>query len=181
MEIFVDPFGRGEILLEEGCQRKLTQLHGKDFQFDRSCLDTVNPRQILTRMLHNLKGIYWNQQNYTKALGVIEKVLLINPSAPAELRDRGFAHYQLNHLSSAIKDWSRYLELRPGAPDAAEVARSLKVAAQSVRIQKLGCLPKRRWSFVTNHLILNAQSDQSHQSGAAVSFGRPRATRRLSV
>ena len=130
VEIFVDPFERGEILLEEGCQRKLTRLHGKSFQFDRSFLDSVNPGQILTRMLNNLKGIYWHQQNYTKALRVIEKILLINPSAPTELRDRGFAHYQLNHLSSAIKDWSRYLELRPGAPDAAEVSKSLKVAAQ---------------------------------------------------
>jgi regulator of sirC expression with transglutaminase-like and TPR domain len=129
-EIFVDTFGRGEILLEEGCQRKLTQLHGKDFQFNRACLDAVNHNQILTRMLHNLKAIYWNQQNYAKALGVIEKVLLINPTAAAEIRDRGFAHYQLNHLSSAIKDWSRYLELRPNAPDAAEVSKSLKVAAQ---------------------------------------------------
>ena len=129
-EIFVDPFGRGEILLEEGCRRKLTQLHGKDFQFNSSCLDAVNHRQILTRMLHNLKGIYWNQQNYTKALGIIEKVLLINPTAAVELRDRGFAHYQLNHLSSAIKDWSRYLELRPEPSDAAEVSKRLKMAAQ---------------------------------------------------
>lgn len=129
-EIFVDAFGQGEILLEEGCGRKLTQLHGKDFQFNRSCLDAVNHNQILTRMLHNLKAIYWNQQNYAKALGVIEKLLLINPTAAAEIRDRGFAHYQLNHLSPAIKDWSRYLELRPGAPDAAEVSKNLKVAAQ---------------------------------------------------
>ena len=129
-EIFVDAFGQGEILLEEGCGRKLTQLHGKDFQFNRSCLDAVNHNQILTRMLHNLKAIYWNQQNYAKALGVIEKVLLINPTAAAEIRDRGFAHYQLNHLSPAIKDWSRYLELRPGASDAAEVSKNLKVAAQ---------------------------------------------------
>ena len=130
VEILVDPFGRGEILLEEGCQRKLTQLHGKDFQFNRSCLDAVDRRQILTRMLHNLKGIYWNRQNYTKALGIIEKVLLINPTAAAEFRDRGFAHYQLRHLPSAIKDWSRYLELRPGASDAEEVAKNLKIAAQ---------------------------------------------------
>ena len=129
-EIFIDAFERGEILLEEGCERKLTQLHGKDFQFNRSCLDAVNHSQILTRMLHNLKAIYWNQQNYAKALGVIEKLLLINPTAAAEMRDRGFAHYQLNHLAPAIRDWSRYLELRPSAPDAAEVSKSLKVAAQ---------------------------------------------------
>lgn len=129
-EIFIDAFGRGEILIEEDCERKLTQLHGKNFQFNRSCLDAVNHSQILTRMLHNLKAIYWNQANYAKALGVIEKLLLINPRAADEIRDRGFAHYQLNHLSPAIRDWSHYLELRPSAPDATEVSKSLKVAAQ---------------------------------------------------
>jgi regulator of sirC expression with transglutaminase-like and TPR domain len=130
VEIFIDPFGRGEVLLPDACERKLTQLHGKDFQFDRSCLEAVTHTQTLTRILRNLKAIYWNQRNYAKALGVIEKLLLINPTAAAEIRDRGFTHYQLNHLSRAIKDWSRYLELRPSAPDAAEVAKSLKVAAQ---------------------------------------------------
>lgn len=130
VRIFVDPFGQGEILLEEGCQRKLAQLHGKEFRFDRSCLDSVDHRQILTRMLRNLKGIYWNQQNFAKALGAIERMLLIHPSSPTELRDHGFAHYQLNHLSSAIQSWSLYLELRPEAPDAAEVSKNLKAAAQ---------------------------------------------------
>jgi len=131
VEVFVDAFARGEILLEEGCERKLTRLHGGSFRFNRSYLDAVNRDQILTRMLHNLKAIYWNQQNYTKALGVIEKILLLNPTAASEIRDRGFVHYRLNQLSPAIKDWSRYLELRPSAPDADEVSRKLKSAAQA--------------------------------------------------
>ena len=130
VRIFVDPFGQGEILLEEGCQRKLAQLHGKEFRFDRSSLDAVDHRQILTRMLSNLKVIYWNQQNFAKALATIERILFIHPSSPTELRDHGFAHYQLSHLSSAIQSWSLYLELRPDAPDAAEVSKNLRVAAQ---------------------------------------------------
>jgi regulator of sirC expression with transglutaminase-like and TPR domain len=135
MDIFIDPFAQGEILLEEGCRRKLAELHGKGFQFDRSFLEPVNHRQILTRMLHNLKGIFWNQRNYAKALGIIEKVLIINPSAVEEFRDRGVAHHHLNDLSSAVKDWSRYLELRPGASDTAEVKKSLKTAAQALAIR----------------------------------------------
>jgi len=132
VEVFVDPFERGEILKAEGCQKKLIQLHGKEVKFNRSWLDAVDHGQILTRMLHNLKGIYWNQRNYAKVVGIIEKVLLINPSAATELRDRGIAHYQLSHLSSAIEDWSRYLELQSGAPDAAQVAKNLKIAAQKL-------------------------------------------------
>lgn len=132
LDIFIDPFAQGEILLEEDCQLKLIQLHGKHFQFDRSYLEVVNHRQILTRMLRNLKGIYWNEQNYTKALHIIEKILLINPTSASELRDRGLAHHQLNHFSSAIEDWSRYLDLQPRAPDAAEVAKRMRIAARMV-------------------------------------------------
>ena len=134
-EIFVDPFERGAILLEEDCRRKLAQLHGSDFQFDRTFLGVFDSRQILARMLHNLKGIYWNAKDYTKALGIIDKVLLINPTAAVELRDRGYAHYQVNQLSLAISDWNRYLELKPTASDAAEVANSIKVAAQVLAIK----------------------------------------------
>lgn len=132
LEIFIDPFERGEILLEEGCRRKLIQLHGEKFQFDPSYLNAVDHRQILNRMLLNLKGIYWSRQNYAKALGVIEKRLLISPGAATEIRDRGFAHYRLNRFSSAIADWSRYLQLRPHASDASEVTRNLKIASQAL-------------------------------------------------
>ncbi len=132
LEIFIDPFNCGQILLEEDCRKKLAQMHGQDFQFERSCLNAVNNRQILARMLGNLKGIYWNQQNYGKVLAIIEKILFIDPDAAGELRDRGFAHYQLNHLSLAMKDWFRYLELRPAAPDASEVEKSLKLAGHSL-------------------------------------------------
>src|SRR5437899_3280203 len=60
LEIFIDPFHQGEILLEEGCKKRLMEIYGNDFQFKRSFLDSVGKRQILSRMLTNLKGIYLN-------------------------------------------------------------------------------------------------------------------------
>jgi regulator of sirC expression with transglutaminase-like and TPR domain len=128
IELFVDPFNFGEILLEADCQKKLAQIHGQDFRFDRSHLDSVNNHQILTRMLTNLKAIYFEKQDYSRTLAMIEKILLVNPNAPDEIRDRGFIHYKLDHLSQALKDWSRYLELSPRASDAKEIERNLTVA-----------------------------------------------------
>lgn len=125
LQIFVDPFGRGEILWEEGCRKKLADLYGEDFPFDRACLNAVDNHQILVRMLTNLKAIYFKRQDYSRALAVIERVLLVAPDAPSEIRDRGFVHYQLNHLSQARKDWARYLELNPQAPDAKDIEQNL--------------------------------------------------------
>jgi regulator of sirC expression with transglutaminase-like and TPR domain len=128
MEIFVDPFNLGEILLEADCRRKLAQIHGQDFQFDRSHLDPANNHQILTRILTNLKAVYFGKQDYSRTLTIIEKILLVNPDDADEIRDRGSVHYKLDHLSKALKDWSRYLELNPHASDANEIERNMKVA-----------------------------------------------------
>jgi regulator of sirC expression with transglutaminase-like and TPR domain len=125
VDIFVDPFSKGEILLEQGCCEKLAQVHGEDFQFDRSYLNSVSRHQILTRMLTNLKLIYFQNRDYRRALGVTEKILLVTPELPAEIRDRGSIHYKLNHLSDALKDWVRYLELQPAAPDASEIKKNI--------------------------------------------------------
>jgi regulator of sirC expression with transglutaminase-like and TPR domain len=46
-------------------------------------------------MLHNLKGIYLNSKNYLKALSVVDMILLIDPWAMNELRDRGLLYYHL--------------------------------------------------------------------------------------
>jgi regulator of sirC expression with transglutaminase-like and TPR domain len=130
VEIFVDPFRQGEILLVEGCKKRLQQTFGEDFQFDPSFLNSVSKHQILTRMLNNLKGIYLRNKDYSRALSAIEKLLVINPDSPHETRDRGVVHYKLGNLSSALSDWSSYLELQPGASDSDEIKNYLKVVGQ---------------------------------------------------
>jgi regulator of sirC expression with transglutaminase-like and TPR domain len=126
VEIFVDAFSQGEILVEADCQRKLSQIYGQSFRFERAYLSSVNNHQILARMLANLKAIYLSQQDYRRALSIIEKILLVIPDAPTELRDRGTLHYRLNDLSDAMKDWSAYLGLYPNASDAQEVRQNLE-------------------------------------------------------
>ncbi len=126
IEVFVDPFCRGEILFEEQCKGKLAQIYGKGFRFERSYLNAVNSHQILERLLANLKSIYFNRKNYAKALEAIEKILLIHPDSPEQIRDQGSVHYRLGQLSQAVRDWARYLELAPSAQDADEVEKNLK-------------------------------------------------------
>jgi regulator of sirC expression with transglutaminase-like and TPR domain len=124
-EIFVDPFNGGEILLESDCHSKLSQIHGENLLFDRVYLNSINNHQILTRMLTNLKRIYLKQQDHLRALAIVEKLLVVNPNAPPEIRDRGFLYYKLNQFSQALNDWQHYLDLSPNAPDVSEIERNL--------------------------------------------------------
>lgn len=124
IEIFVDAFNQGEILFEQDCEERLQQIYQQPIKLEAHFLTPVTKHQILTRILTNLKLIYLNRQQLSKALSIVELILLISPNQPSELRDRGLIHYQLSEWSQASQDLELYLALLPNAQDA-DVIRQL--------------------------------------------------------
>ncbi|MGJ3247458.1 MAG: SirB1 family protein [Elainellaceae cyanobacterium] len=125
MAIFVDPFHRGEIMFSENCQERLTDMYGGAIAFRPEFL-AVDARQFLARMLTNLKFIYINQGNVSKCLAAIDRILLLNPESPTELRDRGLLYYQISRWTEARHDLESYLQHTPLARDAAVVRQILE-------------------------------------------------------
>lgn len=109
--IFVDVFNRGEVLFEQDCEERLTQLYHRPISLQPIFLQPVSPRQFLARMLSNLKLIYLNRQDLLKALTFVEYILLLFPDAVRELRDRGLLYYQLGNASKAAQDLEFYLKI----------------------------------------------------------------------
>jgi regulator of sirC expression with transglutaminase-like and TPR domain len=126
LNVFVDPFHQGEILFPEDCHERLNRLYGQPVEFQPEFLEPVSKRQFLARMLTNLKVIYLNQGEWSKALATIERILLLFPDAPLEQRDRGLLYYQLGRWTEATQDLENYLENAPSADDAAVVRQLLK-------------------------------------------------------
>ena len=89
----------------------------------------VPNRQILARLLSNLKAIYSREEDYGRALAVVERLLLVNPDAVGELRDRGAIYQRMKFYSQAVVDLAGYLDLAPGAAD----AETIREAIQSMR------------------------------------------------
>jgi regulator of sirC expression with transglutaminase-like and TPR domain len=87
-EIFIDPFHGGRILSRAGCEELIQQIYGEPVPFQETFLATVTPKQLLSRMLQNLKTIYLQGKRYLKALSVVERLLLLQPDAEQELKDR---------------------------------------------------------------------------------------------
>lgn len=123
--IFVDAFNRGEILFAEDWQPRLSQLYGQPVQLRPEFFAPVTSRQFLARMLMNLKMIYLQQMQAKKCLGVIDRILLLFPDAPNQLRDRGLLYYQSDRWSEARQDLESYLAIVPDAADAAIVRQLL--------------------------------------------------------
>jgi regulator of sirC expression with transglutaminase-like and TPR domain len=87
-DIYIDPFNRGRILSREACEELIQQLHGEPVPFQESFLAPVSKKQILARMLMNLKAVYIHNQNHLKALSVVERLLIIQPDVEQEKKDR---------------------------------------------------------------------------------------------
>jgi regulator of sirC expression with transglutaminase-like and TPR domain len=85
----LDPFHGGVVLSEADCAARLRQLYGDRARLDPAHLEPVTTQQILGRMLANLKGIYMGQRDWGRALAAVERILLLRPGDPAELRDLG--------------------------------------------------------------------------------------------
>lgn len=116
--IFVDAFNQGEILFEQDCQDKLNQLYQQPVKLEPRLLAPVNNKQILARMLGNLKYIYLHRGNFDKALATMGGILSLFPENAHEFRDRGLLYYQLNRWQEASQDLQSYLAILPDGEDA---------------------------------------------------------------
>ena len=122
-EVFIDAFNGLELLGAEECTARFRAvLHGR--KFDPSYLDAVDARQILSRMLHNLKRIYVEQGDDVRALWVVDRLLLLQPENLEERRDRGLVAARLGGTAAAVQDLEAYVRGHPNASDVSDV-RSL--------------------------------------------------------
>ena len=119
-EVFIDAYNEGELLTTEECVARFKSVsHGREF--DPRFLEAVAPRQLLTRMLHNLKRIYVEQGDDVRAFWIIDRLLLVAPGEADEIRDRGLVSARLGLKPAAARDLETYLGLEPSAADAAEI------------------------------------------------------------
>ena len=92
-------------------------------------LQSCPPRDVLTRMLRNLKEIYQTQQDWPACLAVLDRILVLWPEAWAERRDRGLVHAELGNAGQALSDLQAYLDAEPLASDQGALQARIKEIA----------------------------------------------------
>ena len=114
--LIIDAFHGGAILSEDVCRVLLRRHEGEDATLEPHLEGHASKRQILARMLINLKQVYVQMNSFPQARDITELLLAIDPTAMHELRDRGLIAYHLNDFSSALRDLQAYLDLSPAKP-----------------------------------------------------------------
>ncbi len=127
-EIIIDAFF-GQVLSEAQCLQRLRTVLGPQAKLDRRHLQPATTREILVRILGNLKHIYLQASEYRSALACSERILLMSPDSAHELRDRGLMYQRLECYRTAAADLERFLALAPD-DESAEAVRTTLVELQ---------------------------------------------------
>lgn len=129
-EVVIDPFD-GRSLSREELDERLAPYrarHGLEGDFEAPLglfLQAAPPRDILARLLRNLKEIHRTAEDWPRLLAVLQRLVLVLPDRPEERRDRGLVWAELGRPAEAAEDLAAYLAERPRADDAAALRERL--------------------------------------------------------
>jgi regulator of sirC expression with transglutaminase-like and TPR domain len=126
--LVIDPFSGGTPQsaadLRERLEQALPRGRGAAPELD-AYLEPATAREIVARVLRNLKSIYLQRGALESALAVMQRMLLVVPESAEELRDRGLLYARLECFRPAAADLQNYLRRCPDAPDSAEIHAQL--------------------------------------------------------
>lgn len=119
--LLVDPFHAGTMLTEKDCQERLDRIFGGKVKMEPSMLEPCGHRDMLERILRNLKAVYIRDQDVERALRMADLLVQVQPGNAEDLRDRGILYAALDCYGYAARDLRSYLALAPKAPDVEEL------------------------------------------------------------
>lgn len=117
VRLLIDPFDQGKIRFEDEAQQLLDQGYGGMVTMRDQFLRVATKRDMLIRLLTNLKGIYVKIGDDPRALAVVERLLMITPTAPLQSRSRGILLARLGRHEEAADQLEAYLRVSPSAED----------------------------------------------------------------
>ncbi len=134
--VVLDPYSSGVSLGVDELQQRL-RAAGSTADVDDAMLShllsAASNKEVLARMLRNLKGVYGQQDDWLRALAASERLIALTPEdCGEEYRDRGGIYLKLECFRAALGDFGTYLKQCPGAPDAGAVRAQVADLAAKV-------------------------------------------------
>jgi len=121
LELLLDPFDDGKLRFGDEAQELLDHVYGGMVRLQDAFLRRAGKRDMLARLMTNLKGVYVNVGDDRRALAAVERILLIHPTSRSDNRSRGLLLARLGRRGEAVEQLEAYLTLAPGASDAERI------------------------------------------------------------
>lgn len=100
--LFVDAFHQGEVLSYDECCSWLESLSGLESEQIEAFLEPAKPRDIVIRMLNNLKALQVKQERWDQAWHVQRRLSALHPGSFDQRRDLALVAMKSNHPGVAV-------------------------------------------------------------------------------
>ena len=121
--VVLDPYSGGISLGLPDLQKRLREVQGGEVSraIVAELLVSATNKEIIVRLLRNLKAIYLREHKLDKALPIMNWIIATMPEQTPELRDRGMIYQELECPRAALTDFETYLQVSPGSDDAGDI------------------------------------------------------------
>jgi regulator of sirC expression with transglutaminase-like and TPR domain len=125
--VVLDPYSGGISLGLQELQQRLREVRGGEVSraIIAELLVSASNKEIIVRLLRNLKAIYLREHNLDKALPIVNWIVATMPEQTPELRDRGMIYQELECPRAALVDFETYLRLSPSCEDADDIRKRI--------------------------------------------------------
>lgn len=137
--VLLDPFAAGVSVDEDELDRRLIDVFGEEglvsVRSHPGLLRVASKREIMVRLLSNLKGIFARQEQLEDVLVAVNAILTLIPDSAENLRERGLIYRQLGYASAALADLRRYVSISGNSEDIAALAPVMdELSAHGMRL-----------------------------------------------
>ena len=130
--IFVDPFHEGAFLDRAGCERRAQAALGRPIPLSDAMLAACSTRDLVSRMLRNLKAAYLGELDFTAAVPVLRRLVALGKGDSLERRDLGIALLRTGAAGESLAHLAAYLAASPRAEDAQDISALIRVAGREI-------------------------------------------------
>ena len=125
-EVIVDCFNARTVTRDD-CQELLNSFSPGGPPVSDDMLEVASPRDILSRMLANLRRIHAGRGEFARAVRWIDMDMALRPESPHNLRERGMLYIQMEEFGKAIVDLERYVQAAPESTDLPQVREQIQL------------------------------------------------------
>jgi len=133
--IVLDPYFGGISLNEDDIEERLHEFYGPQLKKSRlyGVLANCSNKEIILRMLRNLRNLYMQEESYEKALPIADILVNLDNDLADALKARAATYDQLECHTPALSDYSAYLKISPETQGNKYIRARVIDLAQTVR------------------------------------------------
>lgn len=133
--IVLDPYFGGISLSEDDLENRLQDYYGDKLKKSHfyGLLATSSNKEIITRVLRNLRNLYMDEEQYEKALHMANFMINLDEDKADVIKARAAIYDKLECAVPAVKDYKRYLKLKPNGKDVHYIRERIIILSEQSR------------------------------------------------